>query len=147
MSSSSDDELPPLEDLSSHFVKKPVPQGGFLDGQDRSGISFFTVPGSEGPEPPKNTRTEVKKEIDKPVQPKKKSNESFGGFKKGFMFGGPPKKTTKPAKKKAPAKKPAQNKDDDQIEEIIRPKKPEENTLKFEDVAKKLSPPFSTSLK
>jgi len=115
MSTSSDDDLPPLEDFSDHF-KQPT-KGGLLDGADNSMINI-------APKLPQQTVTKTK------PKPKPKNN-NFGGFSSGFLSASNNKPKQKP-KAKANGKKP-------ETEQIIKPKKPQENTLKFDSVTNNMS--------
>lgn len=191
MSSSSDDDLPPLEDMSKHFNKPlPIKKGGLLDGNDRTEISNIAATIDTN----KNTtnKEQVNEQINssskansqpkpKPQNGKPQNGNTFGGFSKGFLSG-PPKAKSRPKlvkPKLAQAKlvsgknkisekenqKPSsdsklselkpqkENCDLDTLnnknnknntcqpetEEIICPKNPNQNSLKFDQVTKNMA--------
>jgi len=124
--SSSDDEPPPLQDMSGHFQKeapKPVKKGGVLDGENRTEVATIII------EPEQTTKIPKK-----PVKNTSGNNENknFGGMSKGF-FNSKPK--PKPKKMK---KIPAPNNEEDEIIELSAKTlvKEPKSSLIFEDVQK-----------
>jgi len=126
--SSSDDEPPPLQDMSNHFqqkIPKQMKNSGLIDGENRTEVATII------------TEPEIKK-----VQPKKQENKNsnknknFGGMSKGFFNSKP-----KPVKKKVVRKKVAESKKNDNEDEIIELSantlvKEPKSSLVFEEVQK-----------
>lgn len=126
--SSSDDDLPPLEDMSHEFEKaksaketaKPLTRttGGHISGEDSRPIVTITEPSKPSPEKPKST-----------AQSKKSTQPGgFGGFSKGFL-------SAKPAKKKKAAPKPQK---EPEIVELKANKNKQDESLVIDEVQEKM---------
>lgn len=117
---SSDDDLPPLQDFTSHFVEpqKKTKSSEILDGADRSDLSNLTTK----KQPVQKTTAPTQLQPEKP-KPKPK-NTGFGGLSKGFLNNPPPKRQPK----KAVVKKKSPN------SEIIKPTHTQTNSLKFDEI-------------